>query len=693
MDSFTAPLPLFPKELSWLAFNERVLQEAADPSTPVIERMRFLGIFSNNMDEFFKVRVADIKRRILLSQLNKVADDQSEQLLQSVQEKVLKLNQQFNHIYADVRFALLRQHIQLVQVDELSNNQKTWIQTHFKNKVLRHLAPILVDEQADLNSVLSDNTHYLMVEMQKDQKLQYAAIEVPCKTLSRFIVIPHEPREKHQKIMLLDDVIEYNLEVLFKDFFEFDTVRAFSLKLTRDAEYNLTDQIDDGLMAKMSKSLKQRLNADPVRFVYDSNMTDSMLKMLKRKLKLSSYEALIPGARYRNFRDFISFPNLGRQHLEHPKLPAIAHPSFANASNGFDAISQQDILLYYPYHKFHHFTELVRQAAYDPNVTSIKLNIYRVARNSRVIASLLNAVRNGKNVTVVVELRARFDEENNISWAKTMSDAGIKVVFGVSSLKVHAKLCLIKRNEKGRIVKYAHIGTGNFNENTAKIYTDFSLFTVHNDIADEVDNVFELIEHPYKNFQFKHLLVSPMNCRSELVRLIDREIEHANLRRKAQIILKCNNLVDEQMIAKLYQASQAGVQVQLLIRGMCCLIPGLKGQSDNIKIISVVDRYLEHARVYYFHNHGEQDLYISSADWMARNIDERVEVGVRVYSPEIKQQILEILAIQWQDRSKAREIDSEQVNRYVKRGNKKKIRSQIAIYDYLRACNLPASLE
>jgi polyphosphate kinase len=437
-------------------------------------------------------------------------------------------------------------------------------------------------------------------------------------------------------------------------------------------------------MDQMSESMKQRLIAEPVRVVYDSKMPDDVLKDLKKRLKISSYDSLIASGSYRNFKDFIGFPNVGRNYLENPTLPAMTSKDFTNYDTVFDAITAKDILLYYPYHNFVHVTEFIRQAAFDPSVKHIRLNIYRVASSSRVISSLIDAVDNGKKVTVVIELRARFDEENNINWAKKLTDAGVKVVFGIPTLKIHSKLCLVTREEKGELVRYAHLGTGNFNEKTAKIYTDFSLFTRNQEITKEAENVFNFIIQPYKRQKFQHLQVSPLNTRTKIQLLIRQEIQNVKEGLKSGITLKINNLDDKTLIDDLYKASQAGVKIRAVIRGMCSLVPGVKGLSENISIISVVDRFLEHPRVMMFESAGEQKMFISSADWMTRNMDFRIEVGCPIYDPDLKKKVLDIIELQFKDTLKARIIDKEQTNRYVNRGNRKHLRSQIETYKYLK---------
>ncbi|MFM5581271.1 polyphosphate kinase 1 [Aeromonas veronii] len=672
------------KELSWLSFNERVLQEAMDKTVPLIERVRFLGIFSSNQDEFFKVRVSDVKRRILINEVHG-GDDEAKVLLRAIQQKVMALGEAFDNTYKELLIALARHNIFLVNENQLSDAIQKWLRVFFKEKVLRHIIPILLNKEVNPVKFLKDEYTYLAIEMKKNgQVIQYALVEVPTDDLPRFFQLPPEGTRRKKQIIILDNVIRFCLDEIFKGFFDYDEIAAYAVKLTRDAEYDLSDQLDLSLVDKMSDGLKQRLTAMPVRFVYEREMPAAMISFLKLKLQISSYDAIMPGGRYHNFKDFIGFPNVGRDYLENTKLPALDCRDFDGFVNAFDAITKQDILLYYPYHKFHHFTELVRQAAFDPAVSAIRINIYRVAKKSRIIHSLIDAANNGKKVTVVVELRARFDEAANIDWANILTDAGVKVVFGVPSLKIHSKLCLITRHENGEAVRYAHIGTGNFNEKTAKIYTDFSLLTRNPDITAEVEGVFEYIEYPYKRYKFNHLLVSPINSRRQLYRLIDNELSNAKAGQPSGIILKINNLVDKDLINRLYAAGQAGVPIQMIIRGMCALRPGVPGLSDNIKVISIIDRFLEHPRVMVFHNKGNPQLYISSADWMSRNIDGRIEVGTPIYDERLKQRIMDILELQLSDTCKARVIDADQQNEYVKRGNRRKIRSQVAIYDYLK---------
>ncbi|MDD1784337.1 polyphosphate kinase 1 [Enterovibrio sp. ZSDZ35] len=673
------------KELSWLSFNERVLQEAADKTVPIIERVRFLGIFSSNLDEFYQVRFADVKRRILINE-EQGGDDNAKVLLGKIQEKVLKLNQDFDHLYNDILLEMARRHIFLVNERQLTDYQQNWLRKHFVSNLLPHITPIILTDDMDLLSFLKDAYSYLAVELKKEgQPTRYALIEIPTDEIERFIKVP-EPKGKRRRktIILLDNIIRLCLDEIFRGFFDYDSAEAYAMKMTRDAEYDLTNEVDHSLLENMSDSLDQRLTALPVRFVYQRDMPKDMVKHILAMLRISDYDSVLPGARYHNFKDFIGFPNVGMRYLENPPLPPIDSADFKQHPTAFEAIRERDVLLYYPYHTFRHMTELVRQASYDPKVRSIRINVYRVAKNSRIINSMIDAANNGKRVTVVVELQARFDEEANIEWARVLTDAGVKVVFGTPGLKIHSKLCLISRREDDGLREYAHIGTGNFHEKTARIYTDFSLFTADKSITSEVRKVFNFIENPYKPVKFNNLIVSPRNSRSRLNRLIEREIEHARAKRKAGITLKVNNLVDKGLVNLLYKASSEGVKIRMIIRGMCALVPGVKGISQNIKAISIVDRFLEHPRVFAFENGGERDLYISSADWMTRNIDNRIEVATPIKDERLKERIMDILELQFADRAKARVIDKEMSNSYVKRGNRKKIRSQIEIYDYLK---------
>ena len=680
------------KELSWLSFNERVLQEAADKTVPLIERVRFLGIFSSNLDEFYKVRFADVKRRILISQ-ESGSNDSTKHLLTKMQSKVLKLNQRFDELYNELILEMARRRIFLVNESQLQEYQQKWIKKYFQREVLPHITPFLMNKDTDVLSFLKDEHSYLTVEIIHKDKKNYALIDIPTDHLPRFIMVPEQKGKRRKTIILLDNIIRFCLDDIFKGFFEYDELNSYTMTMTRDAEYDLRHEVEHSLLEQMSEGVNQRLTAMPVRLVYQRDMPEDLLKYLCEKLNMSSYDSLIPGGRYHNFKDFTGFPNVGRDYLENKPLVPLKCADFDGYPNSFEAISAQDILLYYPYHSFDHITELVRQASFDPKVISIKINIYRVAKNSKLMNSLMDAVHNKKKVTVVVELQARFDEEANIEWAKLLTDAGVHVIFGAPGLKIHSKLLLITRREDDELRRYAHIGTGNFHENTARIYTDFALLTADPQLTAEVRNVFGYIENPYRPVRFTQLMVSPRNARQQIYKLIDSEIAIAKEGRPAGITLKVNNLVDKGLVNKLYGASNAGVKIRMIVRGMCSLVPGIQGVSENISIISIVDRFLEHPRVVVTENDGDPKVYISSADWMTRNLDYRIEVAAPVHSPRLKQRIIDILNIHFIDTVKARRIDKEMSNSYVPRGNRKKVRSQIAIYDYLKQIERKARLK
>jgi len=676
------------KELSWLSFNERVLQEAADKSNPLIERMRFLGIYSNNLDEFYKVRFADLKRRILIGEEQGSAST-PRHLLKKIQQRVMKADQEFDGLYNDLLLEMARNQIFLINERQLSPNQQNWLRHYFKHHLRQHITPILINRDTDLTEFLKDDYTYLAIEIIRGDDIRYALLEIPSDKVPRFVNLPPETPRRRKPMILLDNILRYCLDDIFKGFFDYDALNAYSMKMTRDAEYDLVTEMESSLLELMSSSLKQRLTAEPVRFVYQRDMPDAMVELLRGKLSISNYDSIIPGGRYHNFKDFISFPNVGKANLVNKPLPQLRHIWFDGFRNGFDAIRHRDVLLYYPYHTFEHVLELLRQASFDPNVLAIKINIYRVAKNSRIIDAMIHAAYNGKKVTVVVELQARFDEEANIHWAKRLTEAGVHVIFSAPGLKIHAKLFLISRRENDDIVRYAHIGTGNFNEKTARLYTDYSLLTADARITNEVRRVFNFIENPYRPVSFEHLMVSPQNSRRMLYQLIDTEIANAQNGIAAGITLKVNNLVDKGLVDRLYTASSVGVKVNLLIRGMCSLIPDLEGISENIKVISIIDRYLEHDRVYIFDNGGDKKVYLSSADWMTRNIDYRIEVAVAILDPTLKQRILDIIGILFSDTLKARFVDKELSNRYVPRGNRRKVRSQLAIYDYIKSLEQP----
>ncbi|MFA5493184.1 MAG: polyphosphate kinase 1 [Porticoccaceae bacterium] len=669
------------KELSWLSFNERVLQEAADPRNPIVERVHFLGIFSNNQDEYFKVRVAGVRRTAKLEEKTGKLGEAG-RMLALINDKIMQLSAKFDAIYDDVLKQLEHKKLFFITEEKLSDKQSKWLDKHFRDHILQHVVPIWITDTIRLDQLLDDDVSYLAVQLKKGKLRRYAILDIP-ERVPRFITVPPDRGHARNYFMVIDEVIRHCLDQIFKPFVDYESVAAWSMKFSRDSQYELYDDVDLSLVEKLSLGMKQRLSGEPVRLSYDKTMPSEMVSILRERLGIENIDSVIPGGRYRNFRDFIRFRNAGSKWLENQPLATLRSQQFDNHRNVFEALDQGDVLLYYPYHRFNYFTEFVRQSAFDPAVKEIKINIYRVAANSRVIESLIDAARNGKKVTVNIELRARFDEEHNLEMTEKLTDADIKVTLGIPGLKVHSKLCVVTRESPLGDKRYAVLGTGNFNESTARVYTDFALFTANQDICNEANSVFQFIDASYRHPRLNHLWVSPLNTRSEIERLIEREIHHARNGGKGLIQAKLNNLVDERMTNLLYRASQAGVEIRLIVRGMCGLKAGLPGISDNIFVTSIVDRFLEHTRLLIFDNMGDREIFISSADWMTRNLDERVEVSCPIYDPAIKKMLSDIMAIQLADNQKARIIDADQKNAYVSRGNRRKIRSQEEIHDYL----------
>jgi polyphosphate kinase len=677
--------PYINREISWLSFNERVLQEAEDKTTPLIERLKFLGIFSNNRDEFYRVRVATVKR---LAKLGKKAMDvygeDPLELLTQLQRKVIEQQNKFEQIYIELKKELANNNVFIINEKQLSSQQSLFVNEHFIKEVMPTLFPIMIDDSKSF-PYMKDKASYLYLKMEligERKKHRYALIEIPSKVLSRFIILPKQGNKNF--VILLDDVIRNNTDLIF-EVFGYKTVGAYNIKLTRDAELDIDNDVSKSMIEKVSKSLKARKQGQPVRFVYDAAMPEDMLRYIMRKLGMSKKDNAIPGGRYHNFKDFIGFPNLGDKSLVYNNPPVIEHKHLKNIhQTTLKVIKKKDVLLHYPYHSFNHIVNLLREASIDPVVESIKITLYRVADSSRIANALINAVKNGKKVTVLVELQARFDEENNIYWANKLSEEGARVIYGVPGLKVHSKLFLITTKEGGKETLFAHIGTGNFNEKTARIYTDFSLLTANKNITAEISKVFEFYENNFKVDQFKHLAVAPFYMRKTFVQLIQNEIAAAKKKKPAEIILKMNSLVDKEMIEKLYEASRAGVKVTLIVRGACSLVTEMEGWSDNIRAYSIVDKFLEHARVFIFYNGGNEKIYLSSADWMSRNLDSRSEVAVPVYDENIRNQLKDIIQIQLSGNTKVRILDKRQENEYKKpMKGEKRIRVQDEIYNYL----------
>jgi polyphosphate kinase len=679
MPSRKKSYPLIDKELSWLAFNARVLQEAEDPDVPLIERVRFMGIFSNNLDEFYRVRYADVRRLAAFSKGREKAG--YEKLLDQIRDVAGDLQVRFDRVYAAILAELRANNIYLVDERQLDVHQHEFAVRYFHANVMPELAPFLLSDTT-LAPQLDDGSIYFAVRLAlRNRQVRYSIVNIPTDRVPRFVVLPPSPKHpQRQVVVVLDNIMRACLADIFRGVFDVAQAEAFTFKITRDAELELGEGITQSIVDALSSSLKKRRLGDPVRLIYDRRMPADLLDSLVKRLRLGSYDNVLPGARYHNSKDFMSFPNLGSRALEYRALPPLNVAALDRHVNLFDAIAERDVLLNYPYHSFRYTEQLLSTAAIDPTVRLLQVTLYRVARNSHIGRSLICAALNGKRVLAIIELRARFDEATNIDWARRLTDAGVHVIFGIPGLKVHSKLILIERQEGANLRRYAQIGTGNFNEKTARIYTDLALFTAHPEITEDVAHVFDFIQRTYRRHKFRHLSVSPLTNRSTFLRLIHGEAHNARAGKPAHIFIKCNNLVDQELIENLYAASQAGVRIRVIVRGMCSLVPGVPGVSDNIEAISIVDRFLEHGRAYVFHNDGHPRYFISSADLMTRNLDYRVEVTVPIYDDAAQRMLQRMIDTQWADNVKARLMGSELDNRYRERGRQRRLRSQDTLY-------------
>jgi polyphosphate kinase len=670
------------RELSWLSFNERVLQEAKDNSVPLIERLRFLGIFSNNLDEFFKVRVAGLhKIADVKGKLSKY-DKSPDIILDRIHDKVMELRTEFDSIYIQLIKELREENIFIVDEESMNSIQQQFARRYYEKHVESVLSPVIISESKSFPE-LRDKYLYLATKLfnkNQEDRIAFALIEIPTDYMSRFIILPGD--NKNNYIILLEDLIRFNLDKVFCTL-DYDSYNSFSVKITRDAELDIDNDLSKSMLAKIHKGVKGRKRGQAVRFVYDRDIDEDLLQFIMKGIGVQKSDRCIPGGRYHNFKDFINFPLVGSGRLVYKKDPPLQHPLLKDKSRILDAVKQQDVMVHYPYQKFTYFISLLREAAIDPLVTEIKTTIYRVAYDSKIVNALINACRNGKKVTVLVELQARFDEKSNIHWANKLEKYGANVIPGIHGLKVHSKVTLIRRKEDGKKADYGIIGTGNLHEGTARVYTDIQLYTANKKITSDMNQLFSFFEFNYIKPDFKSLFVSPYDTRSGFETLIENEIENAERGIKAIILLKVNNLVDYKMIDLLYRASNAGVKIRMIIRGMCSLIPGVPGLSENIEVISIVDKYLEHSRIFYFYNGGNEDMFISSADWMTRNLDHRIEVTCPVYDTKIKSELKNIFRIQFKDNVKAREINSEHSNTYRETGRKRAFRSQIETYKHL----------
>jgi len=674
------------REISWLSFNERVLQEATDKSVPILQRIRFLGIFSNNQDEFFRVRVATMRRLASIWGKQKIllGDKTPKEVLSDIQQIVVKQQQEFESIYKELITELENHHVFVIDEKDLTKEQAQFVKKYYEESIRPVLVPIMLAEENDFPE-LKDKPIYFAVKLWDNdgrKKTQYALLDLSTDILPRFVILPSEGNKKF--IIILDDIVRYCITDVFF-IFNYDNIEAYNIKITRDAELDIDDDISKSFMEKMSLGLEQRKKGEPVRFVYDKKMPDDLLEFFKKGMSLDEEDNIISGGKYHNFKDFIKFPKIGPKRLENKIMPPLRAHYLKHHKGILNQIRKRDHILHYPYQSFSYFIEMLREAAIDPQVKSIQITLYRVAKKSMVLNSLINAARNGKKVTVVMELQARFDEENNIKWSNRLQENGLKVIHGIPGLKVHCKLCLISRqkDDSTELEHFAYIATGNFQEETAKLYCDEGLFTYDTRITSDTVKVFEFFDKNYKQHVFEHMVLSPFSTRNHFINLINFEIENAKQNKRAFMIIKLNSLVDEKMIKRLYEASNAGVRIKLIVRGACSLKPGIENLSENIETVSIVDRFLEHARIFYFYHGGKELMYISSADWMVRNLDNRIELTCPIYDADIKKELKHMLKIQLKDNVKARILDQRQLNNYVK-NNKQKVRAQIAYYQFIK---------
>jgi len=673
-----------PRDISWLSFNGRVLQEAADDSVPLWERIRFLGIFSNNLDEFFRVRVATLKRMIQFGSKAKMhLEEHPEKILEEIQMIVLNQQSEFNRIWENILEEMKEQKIFLVTEKDLNIEQQEFVTRYYDEEVSANIIPLMIESIHDL-PFLRDKSNYLGVVMSKKEsalKRMYSIIEVPTRVQSRFVLLPSPDNEHH--IILLEDVIRFNLPEIFS-YFGYDDYHSAVFKVTKDAEIDIDNDISTTLIQKIEKGLKNRRKGKTVRFIYDKEMDAGLLEFLIRKFSLTKRDNIIPGGRIHNFREFMDFPRQIFTYKSQRRRP-FYHPALME-NRVTDVVLQKDVMLHFPYHSFNPVIDLLREAAIDPDVTSIKITCYRLARQSKIINALINAVRNGKQVTVMLELRARFDEEANLEWKERLEEEGVKVLIGIPNMKVHAKLCVIRKRLADKIVQYGFVSTGNLNEDTAKIYADHCLLTSNREIMADANRIFNYIEHYKTGNHFLKacttLIPSPGIARQQIIKMIHTEVKNALRGNPAKITAKMNSLSDEEIIYELYDAAKAGVEINLIIRGIFCMVTENTHFDKPIKAVSIVDEYLEHARVWIFHNGGKEKIFISSADWMVRNLDHRVEATCPIFDESIKKELKDIISIQLHDNVKARWLNNELTNDYVQTDGVQ-IRSQVETYNYL----------
>lgn len=665
------------RDISWLHFNHRVLQEAANPAVPLYERIKFLAIYSSNLDEFFRVRVASLRSyRKLRKKTRRELDIKPKKQLKQIRQIVRDQQELFGKIFQEQILPELVQHgIEILKPENYEPEQQQFAHQFFYEKIYPLLQNLELDSASKKAPFLLNKALYLVVSFPDSQDL--SIVNIPTDKLPRFVELPGL-QEGHFPITFLDDIIRFHLE----NYLEREVEGVYAIKVSRDAEIYIDDEFSGDLVEKIEEGLKERQVGLPTRFLYDSRMPEELVDRLKSVFELSKND-LIPGARYHNFNDFFSFPNpTGKPELHYKPLPPLPHPELEGAESILALMAKKDVMLHFPYQKFEYVPNLISEAAKDPDVTSIKITLYRVANQSAVVLALLSALEAGKEVIAFIEAKARFDEASNLHWGKELEKAGAKVQYSYPGIKVHTKLLLIVRKQGDNIKHFAYLGTGNFNEKTARIYCDHALLTSDKRLGKEVDKVFDLLEGKIIVPKTKHLLVAPFYLRDQLIGYIDREIELAKAGKPAYMILKMNSLEESGMIEKLLEAAAAGVKIRMIVRGICCLLPE---PNTNIEITSIVDRFLEHARVFIFGNDGEEIMYTASADWMKRNLYNRIEVGIPIYDPAIKKQLREIIDLQLADNCKARMIGPDQSNAFREAESSAKVlRAQYATYEYLK---------
>ena len=668
------------REISWLFFNDRVLQESANPKVPLIERFKFLGIFSNNLDEFFRVRVATLQRMSEMKINPGLNKDKPEVILKKISKMTSSLQAVMESNFQQIKEQLKAEKIFIIEESELNDEQKAFVTSYYDKHLEDAITPVMLSGSGKTFPEMQDARIYFFVKLKNSLKpadKKYALIEMPGTEYSRFLVLPRVDDNKY--VIFLDDVIRLCMPQLFKSL-PYDTFEVYTIKITRDSEMEIEAELGEGIVDKVSKGIKSRRYGSPLRFIYDSSMSDDMKKYLLKKINFKKSGTIIPGGRYHNFKDFMDFPTMGRSDLVYQKTTGIENETIKAADSVIKAIEKQDLFLHYPYYSFSQYVQLLREAAIDPDVKSIKITLYRMAHRSKVAKALIFAARNGKQVTAVIELRARFDEEHNIQWAQRMEEAGVQITFGVEGLKIHSKLTLIKKKNGKRI---AAVSTGNFHEGNAAVYTDFTLFTANPGITAELEKVFDFIHQPFQMTHYLHLLVSPQEMRKKLNQLIHNEIINAKKGLPAYILCKINHITDNKLIEKLYDAAQAGVKIRMVVRGQLSMVTSQPRLKGNIEIVGIVDKFLEHSRIIIFCNNNQEKYYISSADWMTRNLDQRIEVAIPVYDKAIQQELKTIVEFGLKDNVQARICDGSGENR-IKTNDEPVFRSQYELMEHYK---------